>query len=120
MNELEELAHALVHQADACYLTVVNHQRIHSYSIIGGLATLEARLYSKNYDDLAGLTQKAIRNCLTCIRTTASTGKCYKCSKKAITEIEENIKKVRRAEWKDLLAEHKKKTKKQTRKKTKS
>jgi len=109
MNELEELAHALMHQADACYLTVVNNQRLHAYSIIGGLATLETRLYSKGHEDLADLSQKAIKNCLRCIRSTASTGRCYRCSKEIIKEIEEGIKNARKAEWTDLLEEQKKK-----------
>lgn len=106
MNELEELTHALLHQSEACFLTNVNHQRIHAYSMIAGLANLESRLLHKKQNDLAEEIEKTIDTCIMCIKTTATTGKCYNCSKKNLEKTEKKIKKIATSEWKDVLAKN--------------
>ena len=119
MNELEELTHALLHQAEACYLTNVNHQRIHAYSMIAGLANLEARLVSKKQRDLVDEVEKSIDTCIMCIKTTATTGKCYKCSKTNLAKVEKGVGEITHSEWKDVLQHHKTKKKPVKRKKKK-
>ncbi|MEM0372234.1 MAG: hypothetical protein QXO69_00100 [archaeon] len=103
MNEFEELTHALVHQAEACYLTNVNHQRIHAYSMIAGLAGLESRLIQKKQAKAAEAVEKSIDTCIMCIKTTATTGKCYKCTKDELRKIEENVHDIAHSEWRDIL-----------------
>lgn len=107
MNEFEELTHALLHQSEACYLTNVNHQRIHAYSMIAGLAGLESRLISKKNRGTAEKVEKCIDTCIMCIKTTATTGKCYKCSKDELKKIEETMHNIAHSEWKDVIKDHK-------------
>ena len=81
MQNTIEQARALKHQAEACYLTIANHQRVHAYQTIGSLAQMETRMLGQNKTEKAGELEKMIQNCLTCIKTTAATGKCYHCTK---------------------------------------
>ena len=112
MNELEELAHALLHQAEACYLTSVNHQRIHAYSMIAGLANLESRLMARKNKKATDKVEKAISLCMMCIKTTATTGKCYKCSKEELIKIEKDMREEANSRWKDVLKKEEKRDKK--------
>ncbi|NYZ80052.1 hypothetical protein H0N95_02260 [Candidatus Micrarchaeota archaeon] len=107
MNEFEELTHALLHQAEACYLTNVNHQRIHAYSMISGLASLESRLLAKKQKNAASGVEKSIETCIMCIKTTATTGKCYRCTKDELLKIENDVHNLVHSEWRDILKDHK-------------
>lgn len=111
MDEIRELLHSLVHQSDACRLTVLNRQRIHAYSMVGGIASLEARLYSKGLGEHTEILQKAVNNCLSCIKSTAATGKCFKCSKAFLKALEKELASKPASEWSDLIIEAKKKHK---------
>ncbi|GEM_PF-5529773 len=105
MNELQELAHALTHRARACYFTVVGNQRVHAYSMIAGLADLESRLYAWNQDYLSKDIEKMIDTCEKCIKTTLVTGRCYKCSKDRLEELEREFSQIPSSKWEKLKHE---------------
>jgi hypothetical protein len=102
MQEIEELSHGLAHQAEACYLTSPNNTRPHAFSMIAGLASLEARLLERKYNDLAKTAERAISKCTACIRSTALTSKCYACSREDLKKLEASAKKLEPAKWEEL------------------
>ncbi len=102
MNELQELTKSLMHRSRACYLTIMGNQRIHAYSMIAGLADLESRLYAWNMGYLAKNVEKAIDTCERCIKTTLLTGRCYKCSRALIEEIDREVSQIPPSKWEHM------------------
>jgi len=99
MSELSELIHALSHQSEACYHTISSNQRVHAYSMVAGLANLESRVLTKGDNTMATDIDKGIKTCISCIKSTAASGKCFYCTKDLLKPMEREIASQKSAHW---------------------